>query len=433
MNDPRSQDETTEDAPQDADSADSGPREDGVRESATAAGTSTTAEAGAGEAATTESGEVVKSGDPRNRREPHHGGPEVPAAKAPRRRGVLVLGVLALLVALVAAGATGWLAWRGYRLQQQVQQIPAQRSQAIADLATHSQLGQLEQRLQTLAGQSRDTSKKLQDRLQNLEDAFQQVRDLAVRNQVAWRMAEVHYLLSVAQRRLSIAGDVDSAVAALEGADDSLAALGDVRLLELRKKILSDLTQLRASQPADVEGVALRLQRLLGRIGDLPLARMQASGSASDGGSEKPVSWWQWVKNQVARFVVVHHVPSGTEARTAPQSRGTLPPDDALRLALDDARSAALARDAKRYQQATERALGILQDRFASDAPVTQRFRAALKDVASRAVTRDLPDLTGTIEMADKVAARVRTERSASSADSDSSGDADAATTPGGN
>jgi len=369
MNDPRSQDESTEDS---------------VREEDAVANSGDERAAGTGDAPPEESTGDTGPADAATTTESPAGPPGSRAA--PRRRGALILASLALVVALAAAGGAGWLAWRGYQLEQQVARIPAERSEALSDLATRAQLGDLQQRLQSLARDSQSSSGQLQERLKHLEDAFQSVRDLAVRNQVGWRMAEVHYLLSVAQRRLAIAGDVDSAVAALEGADASLGALGDVRLLNLRKRIVADLTRLRASEPADVEGIALRVQNLLGRVGDLPLARISTSGAGGASGSGPATSWWQWLENELARFVVVHRAPTGAETGAQPRDRDALPPEDALRLALEDARSAALARDPQRYREAMDRATTVVNDRFATDAPATRRFLATLGDVAGRPV-----------------------------------------------
>lgn len=324
----------------------------------------------------------------------------------PPRRGRLpgVLAVLALLVALAAAGAAGWLAWRLQALEQGLARVPEERAEALADLARASELADLEGRVAALARTQEEqaaTAAKVRERVERVQESFASLRELAGRDQVGWRMAEVRYLVTVAARRLALAGDVEAAIAALEGADDALASLGDARLLPLRERIVEDLDALRAVEPADVEGLALRLRSLERRAAGLPEPAAAPADGDGDGDGAGG-SWWQQVKRQLAQFVVVRR-----EAQPAPPPASApadaLAPDEALRLALADATRAALARDAGRYRDAMDEAIGVVRERFAPDAPATTAFRERLEALRERPVRTELPDLGPTLDLAERL------------------------------
>lgn len=350
-----------------------------------------------------------------------------PAVTPPARgRGGRVLGVLALLVALAAAAAAGWLGWRLHQLGQQLAGVPDERRAALAPYARSSEVAQLEDRLATLSREQESVATEVRERVTRVEESFASLRELAGRDQVGWRMAEVRYLLAVATRRLALAGDVEAAIAALEGADDALASLSDARLLPLRERIVADLEALRAVEPADVEGVALRLRSLERSVAGLPLRRVAAETAATDdaAGADAGGSWWQRIKRQLSRFVVVRREAGrdGGPAR-AQTASAALAPGEALRLALGDATRAALARDARRYREAMDEAMGVVRERFAADAPAAAGFVERLQALRERPVRTDMPDLGPTLGLAERLSARL--QRAASAARDDADGGED--------
>lgn len=335
-------------------------------------------------------------------------------------RAGLAAGITVLVLALLGlAGGGGWLGWRLQQLEQRVEQVPQERSEALAPLAREAALddavSRLEGEIEQLASQGSEATRAVAERVDELEAAVKTVRELAGRNQVDWRMAEVHYLLSLAARRVAIAGDRSAAIAALEAADRSIAALGDVRLVELRRAILDDITALRQVEPADVEGIALRIQSLLERVPDLPPATATVTAAADgngdgDGGADGPRAWWERIKRQLSQYVVIRRQPDGG-APPRPQRDVSLPAAEKLGFALAEARRSALRHDSDAYGAAIARARELVDENFAADTPVTQRFADALAALSERAVVTTYPDLTATLEQAEQAAARLRSQR----------------------
>lgn len=343
----------------------------------------------------------------------------VAAGPPPRRSGKWVLA-LALLIALAAAGAAGYLGWRLHELEQRVADIPAEREAALEPLAERSAVQALEsrfeQRLQSAVDEkaealvsARDEALgEVRERLATLETGVEDIRELAARDQINWRLAEIRYLLAIAQRRVAIDRDTRSAIAALEAADRAISEFGDVRLLPLRQRIIDDLSDLRSVESADLEGIALRLQNLLGRVPDLPAAGSVMTVTASE--TNGTGGWWDALVTRLDRFVTVRRREAGPEPGR-PQPSKELPEADTLVLALERARSAALSRDPEAYQRALTRASNALDKGFATDAQATERFREGLAWLQERPVEVGLPDLAPTVDLAEKLSARIESSR----------------------
>ncbi len=342
------------------------------------------------------------------------------AGGPPRRRGGKWVIALTLLIAVAAAGAAGYLGWRLYELEQRVAAIPGEREAALEPLAERSALqtleSQFEQRLQSAVDDkaealisARDEALgEVRERLATLETGVEDIRELAARDQINWRLAEIRYLLAIAQRRVLIDRDTRSAIAALEAADRAISEFGDVRLLPLRQRIVDDLSALRSVETADLEGIALRLQNLLGRVPELPVAGSVTAVTASE--SNGNGGWWDALVARMDRFVTVRRREAGPEPGR-PQPSTELPEADHPVLALERAHSAALARDPAAYQRALTRASEALDNGFAADARATERFREGLAWLQERPVEVELPDLAPTVDLAEKLSARIESSR----------------------
>jgi len=326
------------------------------------------------------------------------------------RRGGGWLLALALLIALAAAGAAGYLGWRLYRLEQRVAAIPGERAAALEPYLRPDALQPLQARIESLEAQRVALSDRLGERVDQLAESLEAVRAITERHQIGWRLAEIRYLLSIATRRLAIAYDLDGAEAALGAADDAVASLQDVRLIPLRKAIIEDLGAVRELQPTDIEGIALRLQSLLNRVDDLPRAPLRSAGAEASGDGRATGGWLQQLRDRLADFVVIERRPGGP-APVVPQQGEALGAADALTLALEDARRAALARDGQEYRQALERAAETLDAQFDPEAGATIRFREGLAELGRRTVETEVPDLTDTLELARRLAAEVEQAR----------------------
>lgn len=127
----------------------------------------------------------------------------------------------------------------------------------------------LRQELKSLSSRERQARRELDRRLDQLTDAPQRLQELttsveelrgrAAGPERAWSRAEAMFLLELAQRRLALERDVETAIVALESADARLAALRDPSFVLVRQQIARDLQTLRSVRQPDIAGILARL------------------------------------------------------------------------------------------------------------------------------------------------------------------------------
>jgi uroporphyrin-III C-methyltransferase len=122
----------------------------------------------------------------------------------------------------------------------------------------------LQGRVASLEARIVDTESQ-QSALENLYQEFSRTRDER-------GLQEVEQAISIAAQQLQLAGNVPAALSALQAADARLASMEQARLLPLRRLLTRDIDRLQSLPLADVSGISLQLDTILGRIDTLPLA-----------------------------------------------------------------------------------------------------------------------------------------------------------------
>jgi uroporphyrin-III C-methyltransferase len=126
----------------------------------------------------------------------------------------------------------------------------------------------LSEDLQSLASDQADA----QTEIRRLDERTESLRDFMDAGRSAWRIAEVEYLLRLANRESQLAGRPENALAALTAADERLEALADPGMTPVREAISRDRERLRAIDRPDITGMALTLGSLIERVDRLPIA-----------------------------------------------------------------------------------------------------------------------------------------------------------------
>ena len=192
----------------------------------------------------------TKPADKENKSSPAKGKDTGKPSKSPAAKPALfsrLLIFLTFLIALAALAGTAYIGWRGMavenaqrsgldgqeQLQSQIARQQARLTETIQSLSpVEQQMGDLQQR---------------NDRLLNRIDVLsRQVRELGGTSREGWRLAEVEYLMRLANQKLLMTADVVSAKALLMEADAILVDLDDYSLFAVREALAEDLAELRA-------------------------------------------------------------------------------------------------------------------------------------------------------------------------------------------
>ena len=331
------------------------------------------------------------------------------SAPAPARSPALPLAILALLIAL------GTLVG-GYFVWHEVQRQGAWQQQVLGQIDSRGQ--SLDQRLETfkdrldsdLAASERsrrsveEQQRGLAAAQAGLEEALAALRAQLGRSQHDWVLAEVQYLLTVANQRVQLQRDTVTAIAALESADRRLHSLADPGFNPVREQIAHELDALRAVAVPDLAGIALTLDTLAKTADELPLRDAQARAFSPEpaAATEAPAER-DWLRlprliwDELKRLVVVRRNDVPVGPMLAPEQQFFL--YENLRLQLSMARLAALTGDTASYRASLTTAAGWLGAHFAADAPRVGAARAELERLATLELRPALPDVSASLRL----------------------------------
>ena len=312
-----------------------------------------------------------------------------------RRQGQ---GVSPMLVALVVLGLllAVYAHWRFGQFDERIDRLRRQ----LTELRTIND--QLDTRLQTLADDlesSRSTwrsevrgLREVPGQLDALSRSVEELRARTEAPQRAWVRAEALYLMELAERRLRLERDVETAIVALESADARLATLDDPAVREVRAKLALELAALRAVPVPDIADVLGRIGRLEDEVPTLPVIGMPASQARRDRPeAEAPGVFeraWRRVRQAMRDLVSLRRIEPAT-ARLVTQEEESLRRQH-LELLLFGARVAAMQPDGAAYAQSLRAADVWLQQYFDTSKPEVE---AAAKELAALELTIIEPPL----------------------------------------
>lgn len=167
------------------------------------------------------------------------------------------------------------LGWQLYDTRVELEQTRAEFARRLADGETAGREAralskQNQDSLQALQAHVGALDAKLADSA-NQQEALESMYQELMRARDERFLADVEQAVSIASQQLQLAGNVPAALAALQSAEARLASQGRPQLLPVRKLLARDIDRLKALPTADVTGMALRLETMLGAIDSLPL------------------------------------------------------------------------------------------------------------------------------------------------------------------
>jgi uroporphyrin-3 C-methyltransferase len=211
----------------------------------------------------------------------------------------------------------------------------------------------------------------------------------------AWSRAEALFLLELAQRRLELDRDVQTAIIALESADARLGALRSDAFATVRKQIAGDLQALRAVKEPDVTGILARLSSLEERTGLLPVKGIVAQEGDIAARRKLPQGFfaraWALVRNAFANLIVVRKVDMA-EGTVLTQQEALLRREH-LQLLLLSARTATSRHDEQNYRASLAAAQSWLTDLFDASSPLTHTMLEEIRSLQSIEIDPALPNI----------------------------------------
>ena len=356
--------------------------------------------------------------------------PAGPSPRQPASKGVTGRGLsgLALLLSVCALGLSGYLGWRGQPLEQALVELRA----GMAQL--DPQLARLQARLATLEQNSSANIDQYQQHLQRLQDQLQQsqqretrllsrvdtlsakVRTLEGSTLSQWHIAEVEYLLNLANQRLMTVHDVATSRELLVSADKILQQLDDYSLFPVRQALAEDLAVLQTATQVNRQNIWLQLQAIANlvptltvldnqqRLADLVQPATDSSEATSnDAGTEAGRSWQTVAEDVVmdtwARFTDLFRITTG---RTDPVEIILTDEQEQLirqkmQLLIEQGQLALMTGQQSIYQQSLQQASQWLTRYFAEGSNESQ-LAEELAGLANLTIAPTMPGIQRSLE-----------------------------------
>jgi len=306
-----------------------------------------------------------------------------------------------VVIAMIALGS-----YTGQRLLQELQHQRTLLTERITD--SGKQLHGLQQQLNTLQQHINDTLQPQLEKLQNQQIGLQETIEALHRRQYStasgeWNVAEVIYLLQMAQQQLLLSQDTSSALAALHAADKRLMQAGDPRLLPIRDLLAKDLHRLRTVEQPDIAGMTLRLGEHADYVPQLPMLqgvqKQAPSSNAEPPPAQATISSWRdlpaAIWTELRSLIVIRHNNSAEVGLLSAEQRELLTWN--LRLQLESARFSLLRRDTTQFHREIDRVLQGLDRHYDGNARSVQMLREDLQAMRQSPLRPELPDLSATV------------------------------------
>ena len=314
------------------------------------------------------------------------------------------------LLLLVTAALAGLLAWQWYDGRSRSEVLRAELAQRLAESDA------LVRESHNLAKQSQEMAAGLQARDMLLENGFfeAQGQQLALesmyqelsRSRDERLLAEVEQTITIAAQQLQLAGNVEAALIALNGADSRLARAAQPQFVPLRKLIERDIASLTSLPVADISGMALKIESIVAQVDSFPMAfeHRPKPGSpvqspAAGKETVQPLAWWRafladlW--NEMQHLIRIERLDQSDPGLLAPSQAYFL--RENIKLRLINARLALLARDGRSFREDTRQVADWLTRYFDTQSRPVQAAVATVKGFTALDIVQQAPSMNETL------------------------------------
>ncbi|HXZ96986.1 MAG TPA: uroporphyrinogen-III C-methyltransferase [Burkholderiales bacterium] len=311
---------------------------------------------------------------------------------------------VALLISLILAALLAWQ-WFDTRAQiAEVQQDFARRLGDIVGVAKDNR---------AIVKDNQDALRETQIKLGLLESKLQESRNQQIaleslyqelsRNSDEWAIVEVQQMLDIASQQLQLAGNVKAALIALQMADARLQRIDRPQLIPLRKIINKDIDRLKSAPYVDTVAISVRLDDLISKVDNLPLA-MDTRPLSAPSEAKGPSAQSAWLK--FAREIWQDVKQMVRIQNTAGQEIPLLTPDqffflrENLKLRLLSARVALLLRDETSFKSDIDAAQEWVTRYYDGSSEETKAALASLRQLQENRVSIAIPDISASLDAA---------------------------------
>lgn len=317
---------------------------------------------------------------------------------------------LTTAVAVLALATACYALWRLDTTRDRLEQV----SRSLTQLESSRALLESELRAQGEREQAAraDLSRRLAAlddtprQLQEFGTALEELRGRAEGPERAWSRAEAAFLMDLAQQRLSLDRDIDTAIVALQAADSRLASLRDPGAGTVRQQLGREIQALKAAPRPDTAGILARLTNAEEQAGTavvMGIVAVERSTPATDLPDGFFARAWTMARNAVAALISVRRIDSrsGTIVTVEEQALRR----QHLQLLIYSARAAVVRHDASAYRSSLAGARQWLREFFDPADRASTSLIAEVTALEAIDIDPPLPDVTASSRALERMSA----------------------------
>lgn len=274
------------------------------------------------------------------------------------------------------------------------QAAPAPQFTLPDDLANTQMLGELRSNLESRIDALARNAANLQERLGSLPQA---------RENTDWMWTEADYLLRLANQKLQLEGDGDSALLILSAVDEMLHDSEEISVLGVRELLSGEILALRNMDYVDINGLYMRINNLMPMIDHLSLRDSMIENyneqlvQTRDEMALSDESFLARILAVLQSIFVWQNWDVETEALLPPPQEAVLKQN--LRLMLEQAQLSLLLAEPQVYQDSLTKGAQWTDRYFAIDTGAGRTLKEELEALAQVKVTANRPNISGSLEL----------------------------------
>lgn len=219
------------------------------------------------------------------------------------------LSIFAFIFSIAASAFVGFFWWQSQLWLKNQEQVDQLKQQAVIN--TQQSLNQLQAKLNQLQlvveqkqNQTQNNSAKINDSLNSLAA---RIKELGQSQPNYWLAAEAGYLINLAERRLLVEQDVNTAIQLLLDANQRLTAMQDPSVFHIRAGISEDIASLYTVKQPDSDSIYLSISGLIKQTENIKFAQVYIPKPNTDTELQPEVSgevddWYNNLLTSLKRF-----------------------------------------------------------------------------------------------------------------------------------
>jgi uncharacterized protein HemX len=349
--------------------------------------------------------------------------------QARRSRSGFWFGVIILLILIGVAGAGFYLFTQLRDKQEDLGgEVKGEMSKQIADyqsqlVAIQSQLATVEATVagkdahftKTLADFSQLHNEKLESTRKELNDAIARVQRQLGKTRGDWLIADAEYLLSVANERLHLIGDVNTTREALEAADQRLRESGDAGIFKVREEIAKEIALIKSVIVPDFVGMYGSIQALQERVDKLVLLLPYTGKAPTEEKAQQPGKATEdqglldSAMSQLEGIVTIRHTEHEVKEVITPEEAQFI--REQLRVKLEMVKISLVQHNEALFQSSLADAKKWTEQHFAKNTDV-DNFIAELDKFNAIKIRSQFPDISSSLKaLRDITKLRIETDK----------------------